>query len=196
MRRTQAERSASTQAALLDATVWCLVEHGVQGTSSAVICRQAGVSRGAQLHHFPTKASLMMAAVEVLCDRRLAEFHALVGASTGSARIDAAFEQLWQVCVGTTLAAWVELAVASRTDPELQAHMSAVSERLEDDAEQTLRDLFGLGPGVPLRASVRLALSLVDGLALRTVLQGEDASREALGVFRVLVEPWLRGSRP
>ncbi len=196
MRRTQAERSATTQAALLDATVSCLVAHGYQGTTTAAICRQAGVSRGAQLHHFPTKAALLMASVEVLCDRRLQEFSALVAASAGDARIDAAFEQLWQVCAGSTLSAWVELAVAARSDPELRAHMNAVCARLEDDAVATLRSLFDLSDAVPVRASVRLALSLVDGLALRRVLQGETAAQEALGIFRGLVQPWLSGALP
>ena len=40
---------------LLEATVDCLVEHGWSGTSTTLVSQRAGVSRGAQLHHFPTK---------------------------------------------------------------------------------------------------------------------------------------------
>ena len=51
---------------LLEATVECLVEHGWSGTSTTLVSQRAGVSRGAQLHHFPTKNDLVLAAVEHL----------------------------------------------------------------------------------------------------------------------------------
>lgn len=190
MRRTNVERSAETRAALLEATVSCLVERGYSGTSTPEICRRAGVSRGAQLHHFPTKAELLVAAVEYVCACRVEEFHGLVVA-TGSPeqRVQVAFEQLARIASSPSLTAWVELGVAARTEPALQQRMRALSLRLEEDAEQALGALFGR-PTAP-RAAVRLVLSLLDGLAVRGVLQGEQESREALGVFRVLVTPWL-----
>jgi AcrR family transcriptional regulator len=195
-RRSQAERSASTQTLLLDATIECLVERGFDGCSTPVICRMAGVSRGAQLHHFPTKMDLLVAAVEHLCNRRHAEFRQLVEAERSSTeRINAAFDDLWEIYCGPTLSAWIELVVAARTDPDLREQMHRVSGRLEQEAESTLRELFGIDSKVPARAAVRMVLSLLDGLALRTILQGEDSSREALTVFRALVEPWLGARR-
>lgn len=194
VRRTQAQRSAETQALLLDATIQSLVELGYPKTSTPEICRRAGVSRGAQLHHYPAKVDLLVAAMERLAARRHEEFRALVRAgSTADARNQAAFEDLWAIYAGPTLSAWLELVVASRTDPGLAGPMGRLSERLEDEAEVTLRELFGVQAQVPARASVRMVLSLLDGLALRTILQGEDAAREALMVFRTLVEPFLRG---
>ena len=59
----QQERSRATQIRLLDATVDCLVEHGWAGTTTTVVAARAGVSRGAQLHHYPTKSALVIAAV-------------------------------------------------------------------------------------------------------------------------------------
>src|SRR6185369_6387055 len=73
-RRTQAERSATTRARLLDATIACLHDLGYAGTSTPEIARRAGLSRGAQLHHFPTKAELVTSAVEHLFLRRRDEF--------------------------------------------------------------------------------------------------------------------------
>ena len=55
---------------LLDATVDCLVEHGWSGTSTTLVSQRAGVSRGAQLHHFPTKNDLVLAAVAHLSEMR------------------------------------------------------------------------------------------------------------------------------
>ena len=68
--RTQAERSATTRQALLDATIRCLVEEGYANTTTARVAELAGVSRGAHLHHFQTRSSLVAAAVEHLRARR------------------------------------------------------------------------------------------------------------------------------
>jgi len=73
-RRTQAERTATTRARLLDAAIDVLVDLGYARASTQEIARRAGVSRGAQLHHFPTREALVVAAVEHLVERRLAEF--------------------------------------------------------------------------------------------------------------------------
>src|SRR5687768_9891437 len=66
VRRTQEERSAETRGRLLDATIDCLIDLGYSATTTTVIAERAGLSRGAQLHHFPTKAELVSAAVEHL----------------------------------------------------------------------------------------------------------------------------------
>ena len=76
VRRTQDERSAHTRGLLLDATIDCLHERGYANTTTTVIAERAGVSRGAQLHHFPTKRELVTSAVEHLCFKRLEDFRA------------------------------------------------------------------------------------------------------------------------
>ena len=66
----QEERTRAMRQRLLEATVECLVEHGWSGTSTTLVSQRAGVSRGAQLHHFPTKTDLVVAAVEHLSEVR------------------------------------------------------------------------------------------------------------------------------
>ena len=72
-RRSQAERSAATREALLDATIACLVEDGYANTTTSRVAERAGVSRGAHLHHFQTRQALLAAAMERLAERRGAE---------------------------------------------------------------------------------------------------------------------------
>ena len=62
-RRTQQQRTEETQAALLDATIACLHEVGYAATSTTLVSERAGVSRGAQTHHYPTKTQLVVAAI-------------------------------------------------------------------------------------------------------------------------------------
>src|SRR5438045_9398121 len=73
-RRTQAERTASTRAALLDATIDCLVEYGYAHLTTTRVVERAGVSRGAQVHHFPTKAELVSEAGRPLAGKGIEEF--------------------------------------------------------------------------------------------------------------------------
>ena len=63
-RRTQEERSASTRKRVIDATLYCLANKGYSSTTLSEIIKQAGVSRGALLHHFPSKIDLVAASMQ------------------------------------------------------------------------------------------------------------------------------------
>ena len=62
-RQTQVERTEKMRARLLKATLEVVVEEGWGQASTQRICARAGVSRGAQTHHFPTKTDLLLAAI-------------------------------------------------------------------------------------------------------------------------------------
>src|SRR5512146_1580663 len=68
--RTQQQRRDETRRALLDATVESLIEVGFARTTTLEVQRRADVSRGALLHHFPSKAELLVAAVDHLAEMR------------------------------------------------------------------------------------------------------------------------------
>lgn len=198
-RRTQAERSASTQERLLDATVACIVDLGLKQTSTTEICRRAGVSRGAQLHHFPTKAGLVAAAVEHLVARRHDQFRAEhARLLDGPPSVAAAVEALWTIYSGPTLHAWQELTVAARTDPELRQLMVAVNERFFALAQDTLASLMGPAAhtDADLAAATRLTLAVLDGLALNQVFEEDDhVARGVLRLLERLAAAW-RGKDP
>jgi len=63
-RRSQAERSASTRQALLDAGRVLFAERGFAGAGQEEIVERAGVTRGALSHHFGTKQGLFLAVVQ------------------------------------------------------------------------------------------------------------------------------------
>jgi AcrR family transcriptional regulator len=64
--RTQAERSASTREALLDAARRLFAAQGYSETGREEIVAAAGVTRGALQHHFGDKLSLFRAVYETL----------------------------------------------------------------------------------------------------------------------------------
>jgi AcrR family transcriptional regulator len=137
------ERSLATRAGLLDAAIDCLVERGYAATTTIETARRAGVSRGAQLHHFPTKAELLATAVEHLFDRRRAEFlEAFAAIDPAADRLDAALDLLWSMFQGPAFVAWMELWVAARTDPELAATVVAVERRFTEETRTMFSELF------------------------------------------------------
>jgi AcrR family transcriptional regulator len=179
-RRTQAERSATTREALLDAAVDCLVERGFSATTTAEVTHRAGLSLGALVHHFPTKADLLTAAVGHVMQRRQAEFRkAMTDVDPGSDLLDAAIELLWEAFNGQTFQAWVELWVAARTDPELAAAVRTLDGEFERNSQEIFRELFPPDdyPGAALvEGGMRFAMSVMDGVALRgLVIQPIDA---------------------
>jgi AcrR family transcriptional regulator len=123
-RRTQEERSTATRESLLNATIDCLIEYGYVGTTVQRIAQRAGVTRGAQVHHYPTKADLVLAALRHLANKQVAQGLAeLPRLQRANDVVDATLDMLWRVHKGPLFVAVVELWVAARTDPELAAHV-------------------------------------------------------------------------
>lgn len=199
-RRTQAARSAATRERLLDATIDCLVELGWAATSTTEVVRRAGVSRGAQVHHYPTKEDLVLAAVEHLVDRRIDEYQAAFAQMAPGARtVGAAFDLLWANYQGGTFEAWIEFAVAARTSPALHTRFV----ELEQHIQQTTLDIFvRMFPETDAdpefaRVGLMFAFSMLDGMAVRR-LTGVDPREidEVREIFKLVVAPYFPLSTP
>jgi AcrR family transcriptional regulator len=196
-RRTQAERTATTRAALLAATVDCLVERGYRGTTTNDVARRAGVSYGALLHHFPTKADLLCAAVGHVLEQRIAEFRkAMANLPPGTATRDAAIDMLWSMFQGPTFTAWLELCVGARSDPELAAAVARVDREFFDASVQVFAELFpddvAADPDLPVTA-VAMTFTFLDGLALSNVVSGctPVPPEDLLNIFKLLINSAL-----
>lgn len=70
-RRTQEERSTEMRQRILRSALACITSNGLQRTSTHDIAGIAEVSRGALLHHFPTRASLLEAAYSMLLEEEI-----------------------------------------------------------------------------------------------------------------------------
>src|ERR1700761_6000673 len=111
VRRTQQERSAAMRLRLLEAAVDCLHDLGYSGTTTIEVAARAGVSRGAQLHHFPTKERLVTEAVRSVLAKRLEEFRGSFAGLPASDLPGAAIDLLWEKLSGRIFYAWLELVV-------------------------------------------------------------------------------------
>ena len=177
----QEERSAETRRRLLDATVACLYERGYAGTTTTEIATRAGVSRGAQLHHFPKKDELVVSALEHVLALRLTELANVVAEpppGDREARLLMLIDKMWPIFKGPTFYAYLELVVASRTDPALNEAIRAVTERFGEG----LVEKFGEVLGWPTHREAEL-LELIsvlfchfESLAMERVLTATDES--------------------
>ncbi len=58
------QRSLETRARLLEAALKCFAKDGYNAASVDAICAEAGVSKGAFYHHFPSKQDLFLALLQ------------------------------------------------------------------------------------------------------------------------------------
>lgn len=184
-RRTQAQRRAATQAALLDATLASLVDHGYAGTTTTEIRRRAGVSQGALFRHWDTKAELLTAAVEVLFGRLFDAYRdRLDEAADADDRIGAGVRALWDLYRRPDLLAALELYVAARTDADLHAALVRLEAPHEERTLALAEELFLPDDAPdPMRTRFRLGISLVvdaiQGAAIRAVALDDLTAVEA-----------------
>lgn len=187
------ERSVATRAALLDAAIDCLVERGYAATTTIETVRRAGVSRGAQLHHFPTKAELLSEAVEHLFDRRRAEFlEAFDAIHPRADRLDAALDLLWSMFQGPAFVAWTELWVAARTDPDLARTVVAVERRFTAETRTMFSELFPAETGAPTlldEIGRDFAFALMQGVAVQRLFpHGERPASDYMDALKAILQ--------
>jgi len=176
-RRTQAERSAAMRQRLLEATIDCLVAYGYAGTTTERIAQRAGVTRGAQIHHFKAKEDLVVAAIEHLMQQRVEKAIADVriireNPDTATAILDF----LWSLHEGPFFVATIELWVASRTDRKLAAQIA----RLEPVVNASVfAAVVQLLPKEAARRELRYAtyttMDAIRGLLMSSFVDGDEA---------------------
>ncbi|MEP9363136.1 TetR/AcrR family transcriptional regulator [Nocardioides sp. CN2-186] len=178
----QEERTRLMRARLLEATVDCLVERGFAGTSTTLVSERAGVSRGAQLHHFPTKNDLVVAAVEHLTERRGAELAAAADSlPDGPRHTRAVMQMLGDHFASPVFNAALELWVAARTDENLLAAVGPLEQRVGRETHRLTVELLGADESVPgVREMVQATLDLVRGLGLANTISDDTRRRRRI----------------
>jgi AcrR family transcriptional regulator len=175
-RRSQAERSAATRDALLDATIACLVEDGYANTTTSRVAERAGVSRGAHLHHFQTRQALVAAAMERLAERRGAELLAAAeNLPDGRERLVQGLDLLWASYANPLFQAALGLWSHARTDPDLRERLAPVERRLDRQTLEVSKRLFPTIAEQPdFERLIEMAVSTARGLALLDTLHPGD----------------------
>lgn len=165
IRRTQEERTAQTRLAVIEAAVVMIGECGYAGASTTLIAAKAGVSRGAMLHHFATRAALMAEVVRHVFEREMIDYEdTRVRTGIGNRLYDWP-KLLWSVLSRPSGMAVLEILQATRSDEELGALVVPMQEAVERSALGIMRGAFGGDEKLALSV-MRLMVWSVRGLSI------------------------------
>jgi AcrR family transcriptional regulator len=120
MRRTQADRSAATKAALADAAIEVLIEKGWAATTVIEVCTRVGVTRGAFHHHYDTLPELLADALRRLYAETIQVKPREV---TGVAGL---VDVTWKAVGNPRFKAVIEAWLAMANDPSLRTEIGPV----------------------------------------------------------------------
>jgi AcrR family transcriptional regulator len=197
-RRTQAERTQETRARILDAAVEVLRKKGYAHFRTADVARAAGVSRGAQLHHFATKEKLVYATMEHVFHNVLETSRARVRAlKPGDDVLAHAIDDARDFFFSTAFFISLDIAT-SINSRRFRERLMAMVRDARLPAEQAWREAL-VARGMSERGAddvLWLTLGLVRGLAVRMLWQNEPARFDRLlKLWRGIVEGYIRQVR-
>ena len=144
-RTWQQRKSAQTRERVLQATIDCIYDFGYTLTSTDKVAARAKLSRGAMLHHFPTRKDLIVAAVRFLNASRLQDFlkaEEPIQKSGQRSRIGAGIDVYWNQLASPQFVVFQELQVLSRTDKELREALDAALTDFDTAWRATVERLF------------------------------------------------------
>ncbi len=171
------------RARLIDATIQSLSERGYHETSTVAVTKRAGLSRGTLLHYFPCRADLMVAALREAAIRRGQAHKRVLTPLTGDRE---KFEQLvdimWRDMTGPGGVAWIELTLASRSDPELAGRCRELNAFVEAKHKTSMWEhasALGVKDRAAVDAMTQYYIAALRGLAIDRLWASDPTDVEA-----------------
>ena len=193
-RRTQADRTATTRAALADAATEVLVERGWAAVTAIEVCNRAGVTRGAFHHHYDSLPELLADSLRRLYASFVDVERPLVTDLAGL--IDGTWTIVGQSRFKAVLEAWLAMA----NDPTLRAEIGPVVMEFASLVHPEGKDSPILGDAAS-RSYYLMARETLLGLALGRATNGgkalghEEAVLETLRTGAAALASRTHGSR-
>lgn len=145
----QGQKSAMTRATILEAAIQCFVKFGYKNTTTSRIAEEAGVSRGAMLHHFPSRDEVIKGSVLYLQEKRLEEYKVIISKlystpqnGVSDTMFRKAIRATWKYFNLPSFFAYHELLVASRTDKELAKIFYPQQKMFERQFFETVKAIY------------------------------------------------------
>ncbi|WP_313589508.1 TetR/AcrR family transcriptional regulator [Aquidulcibacter sp.] len=134
---TNPERSAATKAKLIAATIEALHRYGYAATTTILVAKNANVSRGAMLHHYPNKVALILACMKETYEAEMAYYlQELTPLSDPVERVLRLLDAAWECFKSPAGVARTEIWMATRSDADLSEQLLPVH-RLDLDRSRT-----------------------------------------------------------
>ena len=165
----QAQKSAQTQKLIIEAAIQCLIKYGYASTTTPRVAAEAGVSRGAMMHHFKNGQAIIEAVIAHLHEKRLKAFERAVATlPPGEDHLGSALMAYWRHVTHPMFAAFHELTVASRTDDALARVLVPAQQQFNRQWYRLAVELFPEWRQAQANFDLALALcqSTLEGMAI------------------------------
>jgi AcrR family transcriptional regulator len=188
-RRTNAERSAETRGALINAAIEILFLRGHSAATTIEVAARAKVSRGAMLHQFPTRSDLLIAvALHIVAEQREQRRRKAEEMTPGIERYYAGADINWEIQKQPSTIALLEIMMATRSDRDLRKSFAPVIKQMNQmrtrAAEHVAQDL-GVTDTVTVANMLHLHQAALRGLALELLFTDDTESvEEARTLFK------------
>jgi AcrR family transcriptional regulator len=200
MRTVDPAKHAAKRRAIVDAAAGCFAEKGFERTTTADICRAAGISSGSLFHYFPSKRAVFTAIFTDDAARtaeRLAT--AAEAADPWAALLDVVAELAGEVAHPAVVRLVLEAAAQAARDDGfaelIQRNDGALRDGLAVLVERAA-DAGVIDPGVPARAAAGWVAALVDAMMSRAGLDPDLDLTAEQAILRTILIRFLRPVPP
>lgn len=199
-RRTQAERSETTRRQLLEAAVKLIRNNGFGGLRTIEVADLAGVSRGALLHHFPSKHALVVAVLAHVNEITFTKStRRAQSARTSGDPIEEIIQDAQDFFFGDYF--FIELAIGMSDDGtrRLKRETHQFTRQTRFSIEAAWLDTL-VSSGIPKQLAsdvLALTLSVVRGFSVRMLIEKDpEQFARLLGVWRNIIRQHIANSIP
>ena len=197
IRGPHAERTAAMRKRLIEAAIESLEKNGYGATTLQLVTDNAGASRGAILHHFPTKVDLMIAVAEYCAEKQNRHVaRMLAGTQPGMDRFLALTMATWDAMQRPPAIALLEIMMGSRSDKDLGTRFPAVIEALEKSQREGVWEQaqsIGITDRAQVEAMSWLHTAAMRGLAMELMFTKDVRKANAAMKLMRRYKMWLTG---
>jgi AcrR family transcriptional regulator len=191
-RRTQASRSKAAREKLLRATVEVLQERGYNGLTTKEVAARAGFSNGALMHHFSTKADLVIATGAHIYEQHI-EHGRRIAMSVAARKdpLNAFLTDCVNVYLGKSFIPTLEMMIAARADPLMNAQFDVFMQKYRKTMNEIWMKAFMRAGYSEAEASFTImsTLYIIRGMAINSIWQ------KNLSYYRAFLREWLKIER-
>ena len=153
------------------------------------MAKRAGVSRGALLHHFPTREKLFAAAFgKILSDEidMLSRFSATINGDGSS--LEAIIHYIWERYKGPLFYITVDYLALARVDSATRQFVAAEATLFNEKLDELWDRSFSLSNVSPQtrRSCMNQTMCLIRGMALQRIWRDED------DYFEQMLRDWIQ----
>jgi len=181
-RKTQKQRTEDAKALLSEAAFELVRDNGYANFRVAAVAKHAGVSQGGQLHHFPTKNAMTMAAIEYAISKAREVTEENLNKYAGEDLIEAIIRDSMAYYFSPYFDVAMDITRSTSHDETLNREIATAHRHYRAFAEEGwFEHLLSAGwQGGNARDLIEMTTSLVRGFAIRAMIHPDHATFERL----------------